>query len=80
MPRYFFHVYDGEKATIDEEGIELPDEAAVREEALVAARELMSDGMLTGKDRTAWRVEVCTMTACPLLMIPFSEAIRESGG
>ena len=80
MPRFYFHVHDGEKATLDNEGIELPDTAAVREEALAAAREMMSDGMRSGEDWLGWRFEIAGEQGVPLLMVPFTEGIRESGG
>ncbi|UZF91100.1 DUF6894 family protein [Bosea sp. NBC_00550] len=38
MARYFFHTRDGEKADIDDEGIDLPDDKA----ATNAAKELLS--------------------------------------
>ena len=34
MPRYFFEIDDGELHTTDEEGLELPDLKAARDEAL----------------------------------------------
>lgn len=41
MPRYFFHVYDDVIAP-DEEGVELPNEAAARLRALIGARDLIA--------------------------------------
>ena len=58
----------------------MPDLATVREEAIAAARELPSEGMLVGKDRTGWRLEITDEQGMPILVFPFSEAIRESGG
>jgi hypothetical protein len=49
MPRYFFNIEDGQqKLTRDEEGIDLPDLDAVREEATEAARQIMSQSVLVG--------------------------------
>jgi hypothetical protein len=40
MPRYFFHTEDGERVR-DEEGTELPDNHAARNEAVVAMADLV---------------------------------------
>jgi hypothetical protein len=48
MPRYFFHIYERGQAILDDEGVELDGIDAAREEATVAARELMSADVLSG--------------------------------
>jgi hypothetical protein len=40
MPRYFFHLSFGQRTVPDEEGVELPNRAAARDEALAAVRDL----------------------------------------
>jgi hypothetical protein len=55
MPRYFFHVQDGERIP-DEEGLILPGPDAARKEAVVAAGEMLKDSaakVWTGED---WRM------------------------
>ena len=52
MPRYFFHVDDGQDVTHDDDGIHLPDLDAVREEATESAREIMSESVLAVGRRT----------------------------
>jgi hypothetical protein len=42
LPRYFFHNHNGE-SQIDEVGIELPDEAAAKKEAIRATSEMLHD-------------------------------------
>ncbi len=42
MPRYFLNLTDGKQVVEDPEGLELPGEAAAREEAAVLARELIA--------------------------------------
>lgn len=42
--------------------------------------EMLSEGMRVGKDRTGWRFEIADEDGTPVLMIPFSEAIRGIGG
>jgi hypothetical protein len=40
MPRYFFHLSFGRRLVPDEEGVELPNRSAARDEALAVVREL----------------------------------------
>src|SRR5215467_15857872 len=40
MPRYFFHLRFGDRVLPDEEGVELPNRSAAREEALAVVRDL----------------------------------------
>ena len=40
MPRYFFHLRFGQRDLPDEEGVELPNRSAARDEALAAVRDL----------------------------------------
>ena len=48
MPRYFFHIRDGQDFP-DAEGTELPDRSAVRGEALQAAGEILKGTKGTGE-------------------------------
>jgi hypothetical protein len=50
MPRYFFHISFSDRVSFDEEGVELRDQAAAREEASAVIREL-SDPALKGNPR-----------------------------
>jgi hypothetical protein len=40
MPRYFFHLSFGQRTVPDEEGVELPNRKAARDEALAVVRDL----------------------------------------
>jgi hypothetical protein len=48
MPRYFFHVREGSTYHRDEEGQELPDAEAARQEAVNATREMLGEKLLHG--------------------------------
>ena len=48
MPRYFFHLRDGDALLADHEGEELRDLEAVRGYAVESARELLSLAVLSG--------------------------------
>jgi hypothetical protein len=56
MPRYFFHIKDGKDIT-DTEGTELGDIAQARNQAIVAAGEMIrqTDTVWNGSD---WRMDV----------------------
>jgi hypothetical protein len=57
MPRYYFHVED-HQTTVDEQGVELPDIGAARQEALQAAGDMLRNGAGTsvwdGKPFRMW--------------------------
>jgi hypothetical protein len=70
MPRYFLHLWDGDLFEKDEEGTDLPDRVAAREEALRFAQEIRGD--LATPDRalvevedergsTVWLLQFCGM-------------------
>ena len=70
MPRYFFHVTDGQ-AAFDHEGTELPDLKTARAEAIRTAGEILSakDTEWAG---TAWRMSVADAQGIVLLTLDFS--------
>jgi hypothetical protein len=77
MMRYFFHV-EGVVHSGDSEGLELPaGEEAVRAEAIGAARQILSEGALAGRDRTDWTMLVTDATGQTILRLPLSEALRK---
>jgi hypothetical protein len=56
MPRYYFHLTDGERELDDPEGLELPGAAAAREEAALVAGDLTE--RLKPRDWTGWVVSI----------------------
>lgn len=71
LPRYFFHIYDEHGAILDDEGMELPDEAAARHEGQISAQELPNS--LNNANR---RIEVLDSSGVVLAILtprlPFS--------
>ena len=59
MPLYFFHLSFGDRILPDDEGVELPNRSAAREEALAAVRDL-SDAAVGGNPRrwASWFLQV----------------------
>jgi hypothetical protein len=49
MGRFYFHVRAGDQLIPDEEGIDLPDFSAARREAILSARELLAEAIMSGK-------------------------------
>jgi len=74
MPRYYFHLHNGALAR-DEEGRELPDLEAARQEAIKAARELMGEDIKEGLLRLGHRIEIGDEDGREVLMVPFAEAV-----
>lgn len=51
MARYFLHLVDGDDVICDPEGSDLPSIAAAREQALLAAREILAEAIKLGAQR-----------------------------
>lgn len=48
MPRFYFHLRDGDTYDEDADGVELPDIDNARTEAVVAAREILAEQITLG--------------------------------
>jgi len=77
MPRYFFHIKDEATTMLDQEGIELDDLEAVRNEATQAARQGMSERVLDGHAPNDRTFVVTDEQGRVVLNFPFKEAIRD---
>lgn len=74
MPRYFFDVYDDVIAP-DEEGMELPNEQAARLQALIGARDIMSEQVRHGYlVRSHW-IDILDERRALLAKVTFGEAV-----
>jgi hypothetical protein len=58
MPRYLFHIRDGDKLIPDEEGTELPDLSAARKEAALSAREILLEAAGSSEPWDHCQVEI----------------------
>lgn len=74
MPRFFFHICNGNGFTEDEEGRELRDEAEARFVALAGARDIMAEEMRAGQLDPASFIEVEDAEGRLLFTLPFSDA------
>jgi hypothetical protein len=77
VPRFYFHVRDGDKLDIDTEGTELPDLAAVREEAVHAAKEALIEAIRTDSVFNNQVFEVADDQGRLVFTLPFREAVRQ---
>jgi hypothetical protein len=73
VPRYFLHVRTSTELIRDPEGEMQPDLAAIRAEALEAAREILDDR----KDSHGWQIEISDRAGNVLLVVPFSDAYEQ---
>ena len=75
MPRYYFHLYNHDRIP-DEEGVDLPDLAAARQEAVLSARELMAADVARGRLQLDQRIEVTDENSRIVLAVPFRDTIE----
>ena len=76
MARYFFHLRDGRDETLDQEGVEFSDMDAVREAALVGARDLIAGDAQQGVIDFRFRLEAENEAGEIVYSLPFRQAVR----
>ncbi|HWT12628.1 MAG TPA: hypothetical protein VN231_07735 [Allosphingosinicella sp.] len=76
--RYYFNIFD-DVSVVDEEGQELPDEAAARREAVRGGRELMCDQVRQGRLNLSHRIEVADEQGRVVLTLPFGALVKIEG-
>ena len=79
MPIYFFHIRGRDEFIRDLEGMELPDMAAVREEASEGARTIMADRVRKGSDPDHQAFQVEDDAGRTVLDYPFLDALKPKG-
>ena len=77
MPRYFFHIKDEATTILDQQGIDLVDLEAVRNEATQAARQSMSERVLDGHAPNGRTFIVTDEQGQIVLNFPFKLAISD---
>jgi hypothetical protein len=78
MPRFYFHIIDGQKRIEDPDGSELADLETARSEALKSARDLLADKVRYGHIVDGQQFEIRDANGTVLATIPFRDAIRFS--
>jgi hypothetical protein len=75
MPRYYFHICNGQSFAEDEEGCEFPNDDAARQSAIVSARDIMTGDLRNGElDLTSF-IEVEDEQKRLLFTLTFAEAV-----
>jgi hypothetical protein len=76
MPRYHFHVRNGQDVTRDPDGVDLPDIDAARKEAVKRACRIWTQRP-PDPSHNDQRFEVASEAGEVVLVVPFSEAFAE---
>ena len=75
MPRYYFNVRQNKFLLKDDEGADLADLNAVREEAVASAREILSEAAFSGRAASVDRkIEVTDAIGQTVLIVPVGHA------
>jgi hypothetical protein len=74
MPLFYFHLRNGEELQEDTNGEDFGSLTAAREEAILSAREIMSERVASGKKPNGSRFEIADDTGRHVLTVPFQDA------
>ena len=75
--RFYIHIKDGAGLIRDQEGVDLPTAADARDQALHAARELVADAVISGRDLSADAFLIADQDGKQLACLRMSEALPE---
>lgn len=78
MPRYFFHLHNDMDVT-DEEGADLPDDAAARAYAVASIREVATESIATGCLDLGHYIQIVRDDGTVLQRLRFGDAISVTG-
>ncbi|MDB5693258.1 MAG: hypothetical protein JWO81_2321 [Alphaproteobacteria bacterium] len=78
MPRFYFHVFN-DVVAMDDEGIELADLAAAREQAMDSAREMVCEAINKGHLNLDHRIEVTDESGAKLMTVSHRDAFTLTG-
>jgi len=73
MPRYYFHVTNGRETLENPKGMDLPGNAAAREEAVVLAKELRHGQVMPGRSSQGWFVSVIDQHGHQVDSVPIAD-------
>lgn len=79
VARYFFHLHECGTLISDEEGQELVDRAAIREQAIKEARHVMAAEVQEGRLCLGCCIHVLDENERPVLTLPFKDALEVTG-
>lgn len=79
MPRYFFHVREGDTLHTDNEGQDLVDAGAARREAISAAREIIGEKLLHGGELDGRIIEIADESGLVLDRVSSNDVLYRDG-
>jgi hypothetical protein len=77
MGRFYFHLRAGDELTSDDEGLDLPDLSAAKREAVLTARELLSEAIKSGKQTVPDAFVIADDEGRPLDIVSFAAVLPE---
>lgn len=75
MPRYYFHIRDARGISRDDEGTDLPDLEAARQEAKASARDLIADAMKSRKEVADLMLDIVDEAGVPVETLPVRDLL-----
>jgi hypothetical protein len=79
MPRYYFHVREGQDVSRDMEGQELPNAEAARSEATSANREILGEKLLHGGSLDSRTIEIADETGHIVDVVSANDVLFKGG-
>ena len=76
MPRYYLHLHNRTGFTRDDEGLELPDVAAARNEAVRSIRSILSSEVLDGQIDFDGRLDIAGEDEEVVASVSFADAVQ----
>ena len=76
MPRYYFHIRSDQDFIEDLEGVDLGGEKEARDEAIDAAREILSERVRKGDEVDGHVFDVYNESGTKLFSLPFRDVLR----
>ena len=73
MPRYDFHLTNGDETLENHKGLDLPGDAAAREQALIVARDLKHGKLMPDRDWAGWVVTVTDQQGREVEAVPIAD-------
>ena len=75
MSRFYFHIRSGEHLIEDQDGSDLPDADAARQEALVSARQILADVIKSGNKQSPEAFVIADSEGRELQIVPFASVL-----
>jgi hypothetical protein len=79
MPRYYFHVREGQEISRDMEGQDLPNADAARHEAINASREILGEKLLHGGSLNHRQIEIADETGHVVDVVNSDDVLFKAG-